>query len=136
MMIAPVSLVWVGLLLGVSFLATPVKFRAESLTVPVALDVGRVTFRLFGRVELLLSILLVVATLSVQGGAIATNSLILVGLALGVVLAQTLWVRPLLDERVELVLQGETPQRSSLHKLYVVLEVGKLALLVLTGVLA
>src|SRR5690606_35153067 len=45
--LAFVTLLWLGLLLGVSFLATPVKFAAPTLTLAVALDVGRVTFGLF-----------------------------------------------------------------------------------------
>lgn len=49
---------WLGLLLGVSFLATPAKFLAPSLTLPVALDVGRHTFFIFNKVEWLLSIVL------------------------------------------------------------------------------
>ncbi|WP_442580164.1 hypothetical protein ACSBOB_32705 [Mesorhizobium sp. ASY16-5R] len=43
---------WLGLLLGVSFLATPVKFRALSLDRPIALDVRRVNFAVFSKVEL------------------------------------------------------------------------------------
>lgn len=54
-----VALLWTGLLLGVSFLATPVKFMAPSLTLPVALDVGRQTFMALNWLELLLSALLV-----------------------------------------------------------------------------
>ena len=50
-MIRFIAYVWLGLVLGVSFLATPVKFRAKSLTRPVALDVGRTTFHAFGKLE-------------------------------------------------------------------------------------
>lgn len=56
-MIRLIAYVWLGLVLGVSFLATPIKFRAESLTLPVALDVGSTTFHAFGRLEWLLSII-------------------------------------------------------------------------------
>ena len=35
---------WAGLVLGVSFVATPVKFLAPSLSLADALAVGRVTF--------------------------------------------------------------------------------------------
>src|SRR5690606_22365267 len=54
---AIVSLVWIGALLGVSFLATPVKFLAPSLTLPVALDVGRQTFHWYNRLELVFAAL-------------------------------------------------------------------------------
>lgn len=46
---------WAGFLAGVSFLATPVKFLAPSLTLPVALDVGRQTFFAFNRSEIVLA---------------------------------------------------------------------------------
>ncbi|MBO0735377.1 MAG: hypothetical protein J2P48_02230 [Alphaproteobacteria bacterium] len=38
---------WVGILSGVSYIATPLKFRAASLTRAAALEVGRVTFQFF-----------------------------------------------------------------------------------------
>jgi hypothetical protein len=44
--------VWAGMIVGVSFIATPVKFQAPSLTIPVGLEVGRYTYRLFTTVEL------------------------------------------------------------------------------------
>ena len=55
------SWTWLGLILGVSFLATPAKFQAETLTLPVALEVGRVTFRLLDRLEWLLLAAVMVA---------------------------------------------------------------------------
>ena len=61
-----VSILWIGLLLGVSFLATPVKFQAPSLTLPVALDVGRQTFAVFNGVELGLSAVLMVCTIIIR----------------------------------------------------------------------
>jgi hypothetical protein len=34
-------ILWAGLILGVSFIATPVKFMAQHLTMPVALEIGK-----------------------------------------------------------------------------------------------
>lgn len=39
-----VALLWGGVVIGSSFIATPAKFMAPDLTLPVALEVGRVTF--------------------------------------------------------------------------------------------
>lgn len=47
MSVAIVSLVWAGMIVGVSGLATPAKFVAPSLNLPIALEVGRVTFQVF-----------------------------------------------------------------------------------------
>jgi hypothetical protein len=60
---------WAGFLVGLSFLAMPVKFMAPSLTLPVALDVGRQTFFVFNRSEImlpLLMLLLVVPQVSIS----------------------------------------------------------------------
>ena len=46
------ALFWAGFLAGVSFLATPIKFTAPRLALPVALDVGRVTFAALNKVEI------------------------------------------------------------------------------------
>ncbi|WP_415289162.1 hypothetical protein RSD66_04440 [Brevundimonas sp. S1H14] len=59
--VAFVATLWLGLLIGVSFLATPVKFQAPSLTLATALEVGQATFALFTRVEWGLVVLLALA---------------------------------------------------------------------------
>jgi hypothetical protein len=57
------ALVWAGMLIGISFLATPAKFLAPSLALPVALDVGRLTFGLFSLVEIVFAFLLLATAL-------------------------------------------------------------------------
>jgi hypothetical protein len=61
------ALVWAGMVLGASCLATPAKFLSPSLPRPVTLDVGRYTFRVFGRAEMALAALL--GLRAVEGGA-------------------------------------------------------------------
>lgn len=129
--IAQLAILWAGLLLGVSFLATPVKFFAPSLTLPVALDVGRQTFMVFNLVELALTVLLAglltrAPKPAIRGAAIAVAL---------VVAVQTFWLLPVLDARVQLILDGDTPPPSSLHTLYIALDVLKLALLAILAVL-
>lgn len=124
------SLVWAGILIGVSFLATPAKFLAPSLTLAVALDVGRQTFGLFSKIEIFFALALVVAAmLGRQQRAIQVTTVLVAAL----VAVQVMWLLPVLDERVEIILHGGTPGESSLHTLYIVLESGKLLLL---GVIA
>lgn len=131
-----ISLLWAGMVLGVSFLATPVKFMAPSLTLPVALDVGRQTFGVFTKLELLLALILLILVW-VQGAGSLQRPLyrrLISSLLLVLVLLQLLWLRPVLDDRVEIILQGGQPPSSWLHNVYIVVEVVKLAgLLVLGG---
>lgn len=113
--------VWAGLAFGVGFLATPAKFLAPSLSLPVALDVGRHTFRIYNQVELaLLAALLIPAALS--------RSRLRWCLALAppalVVLLEAAWLIPALDARVAVILAGGGARLppSALHALYIGME--------------
>ncbi len=122
------ALVWAGMVLGVSFLATPAKFLAPSLPRPIALEVGRQTFRTFGHVEMVLAALLgLSAPMSPRRRVLAlTPSLIVLG--------QALWLRPRLDARTLQAMDGRTPQSSSgLHVAYVAGEAAKLVILLAFG---
>lgn len=121
------AVLWLGLLLGVSFLATPAKFLAPSLSLPVALDVGRQTFAVFNGAEWLLIALLLVLL------AVGTRTPTAVGgfiVAAAVTVAQALWMLPALDARVGVIIAGGQPPPSSLHEIYLVAEVIKLLALI------
>ncbi|HEX6994465.1 MAG TPA: DUF4149 domain-containing protein [Gammaproteobacteria bacterium] len=141
---AVVSLVWIGVVLGVSFLATPVKFLAPSLTLPVALDVGRQTFHWYNRVELVIAAVTLIAAIASdrqriiwhdgadgarRGGALPYATLVAAFLLAAVVL-QGFFLLPRLDARVEVIIQGGTPPASVLHDVYVAVEAVKLGALV------
>lgn len=131
--VAFVALTWMGLLLGVSFLATPVKFQASSLDLAVALDVGRVTFAAFSTVELGLSLLLGIAALFARPRRLEMP---LAAIAIIIVAIQTLWLLPVLDARIEAVIAGQPMPPSLHHKLYAVMEVGKAGALAVLGTVA
>jgi len=130
LLLASVALVWAGMVVGVSGLATPVKFTAPSLTLPVALDVGRVTFQLFNRVEWGLAFVLVALGLVTQPRLLW----IAIGLVVVAVVLQAVWLLPALNARITAVIAGGTLPSSSLHAWYVVVEGVKLLGLVAIGV--
>lgn len=113
---------WLGLLVGVSFLATPVKFQAPSLELPVALDVGRVTFALFNRVEWVLVLLSILAAL-ISGFPRGWS--LLLGLIAFLLALQTFWLLPELNERIRVIITGEVPPASRHHMFYALLETVK-----------
>lgn len=125
-----IAALWTGLLLGVSFLATPVKFLAPSLSLAVALDVGRHTFAVFNKVEWLLA----VATLFLLFGVRSRFSALMIIVICGVVVAETFWLLPELDRRVGLIIAGQQPPASTRHSLYIVLEIVKLIALVTVSI--
>mgnify|MGYP001310938603 CR=1 FL=1 len=122
-----VATAWAGFLIGVSFLATPVKFMAPSLILPVALDVGRQTFHVFNRCEIALAVAML---LLVIWGLRSRIPIGLAAILMLLVVMQTLWMLPALDARVEAILKGGTPAPSPLHTAYIAVECAKLALLV------
>lgn len=131
---AIVALIWLGMLTGVSFLATPVKFIVQDLSLPVALQVGQATFDLFARVEWGLAAALV----ATSGLAWRQRplTLVLVLAIAGVVAVQAVWLLPALDARVDQIVAGVTPAASSHHMLYASLEAAKALLLAAAAFLA
>ncbi|MCG8504783.1 MAG: DUF4149 domain-containing protein [Sphingomonadales bacterium] len=125
-----ISLVWAGAVLGVSFIATPIKFRAPMLDRPTAFDVGRVTFLFFEKVEWALAILLILLIL----GAGPQSVPVVYGLIVVVIVAlQVLWLTPKLVRRAVMLSSGEVPPESSAHRIFVILEAIKLICLILFG---
>lgn len=120
--LAIVTAVWLGMLVGVSFLATPVKFQAPSLDLGVALEVGRVTFAAFTKVEWVLCLLLSALVLWHRS---TRGEMLLAGAAVLIVVVQALWLLPALDARVEAVILGRPMPPSVHHMLYAGLEAGK-----------
>ena len=124
-------LIWAGLSIGVAFLATPAKFLAPSLTLPVALDVGRQTFQVYSQTELVLLFALVVL-----GGWSKSKGRWYLILAIPglVVVAQALWLLPALDHRVSAIETGATHlPPSNLHRVYVAAEAAKVVSLLAGG---
>jgi hypothetical protein len=113
---------WLGMLIGVSFIATPVKFTAPTLSLSVALDVGRVTFGLFAKVEWLAAAALLVAVLFARPSPV----LLALTLALAAIVAvEGAWPLPVLTARIEAVIDGAPMAPSNHHILYVALEAAK-----------
>jgi hypothetical protein len=129
---AAATFLWLGMVLAISFLEAPLKFRAPGVTLQVGLGIGRLVFRALNACELALAAA-VVASFAVKppttGTAFAT------GIAVVTLLAQVLAVRPRLTRRSDAVLAGSDGPRSRAHWAYVGLEIPKVIALLITGVL-
>ncbi len=124
------ALIWAGMVLGVSFLATPAKFRVKSLPRTVAAEIGRETFRIFGSIEIIPAVLLGLR-------AAAAPKRLLAAMPGVIVLTQALWLRPRLAARTRPIVQGGAPPpRSTVHLAYVACEVAKLGALLGLGLMA
>lgn len=124
--------VWAGIIIGVSLIATPVKFQAPSLTISTGVEIGRYTFRLLARIELcfLIAVIITAGIAHVQSITIAVLGLIVVEMVL-----QRFWLLPVLDNYVSQILVGGLPSFSIHHRIYAVMEAVKAALLIVGSAL-
>jgi hypothetical protein len=130
-----VPFIWLGAVLGISFLEAPLKFRAPGITVPLGLGIGRLVFTALNRLELILAAVLTAAMLAGDVGLAADLPTALL-VALWVLLAvQQVVLRPRLNRRTSLILAGANLPRSRQHLAYVALEGAKVVLLPVLGIL-
>lgn len=120
--------IWVGALLGISFLATPIKFRAQTMPYHAALELGQRTFRAFAPVEW--GLLAAVALLGEVWQPAPVRLVAPLALLTGLLVVQHAWVRRDLNARVDRVLRTlERPRRTGIHRVYIAAEVAKVAAL-------
>lgn len=118
---------WAGMIVGVSFIATPAKFLAANLGTRAAFDVGRATFELFNSIEVGLAITLLAVVLYAQRRIL---TIILTVSLLAMTATQALVVLPVLSDRVSAIVAGFGVAPSYVHSLYVLMEIAKTGLLV------
>jgi hypothetical protein len=123
--------VWLGMVLAISFIETPLKFRAPGVTLQVGLGIGRLVFRALNACELALAAVVVgcfAITPPAMGIAVAA------AVAVVTLLVQVLAVRPRLSRRSDTVLAGEDGPRSRAHWAFVGLEIVKVVTLLIAGI--
>ena len=94
-LVGAVGCVWLGMVLAISFLEAPLRFRAAGVTLALGLGIGRLVFAALNRVEAVLAITVLVAAVLLPhppvclAGAAATAALV----------ARIVLVRPALVRR-------------------------------------
>lgn len=127
-----VVFVWLGMVLAISFLEAPLKFRAPGVTIPIGLGIGRLVFRVLNAVEAAFAVVVIIA---VVAGNASTNIDVLTACAAVVLAVQLTVVRPMLTRRSDQVLAGgDSESRSHAHLYYVAFEIAKVALLIALGI--
>ncbi|WP_373141721.1 hypothetical protein [Mycobacterium marinum] len=120
------------MVLAISFLEAPLKFRAPHVTLQIGLGIGRLVFRALNIVEVVFA--LVLAAIAVSGPA-PLRIIVAFGVVVAALAVQLLAVRPRLTHRSDQVLAGLDAPRSRAHYVYVGLEVVKVVALIVAGIL-
>jgi hypothetical protein len=129
---AAATFVWLGMVVAISFIETPLKFRAPGVTLQIGLGIGRLVFRTLNVCELVLAAV-VVGCFAVEPPSVVTG--VAAAIAVVALLVQVLVVRPRLARRSEATLAGADGPRSRAHWAYVGLEVVKVIALLIAGIL-
>jgi hypothetical protein len=127
------TFLWLGMVLAISFVEAPLKFRAPGVTLQIGLGIGRLVFRALNAAEVVLALGVGAGLLAGSSGtAAATAAYVVAAAALA---AQLLAVRPALTRRSDAVLAGADGPRSHAHLWYVGLELVKVVALAAAGIL-
>lgn len=127
-----ICFIWAGLVLGISFLEAPLKFTAPGIDLKLWLGIGRIVFTALNKIELILGVTAVL--LLVLEKPKKSSLITLVGVIFILVL-QSFWLLPILDARAQEILANKLVIPSGHHIYYIGLEVIKVILLLLTGVI-
>ncbi|MFT3715057.1 MAG: hypothetical protein QM774_03665 [Gordonia sp. (in: high G+C Gram-positive bacteria)] len=126
---------WLGMVLAISFIEAPLKFRAPHITIPLGLGIGRLVFRALNSVESAIAVALIV--IAAVSGAWPTGAIVGLSIAVLALVVQIVGVRPVLSRRTDAVLadpENVPSERSHAHLAYVGCELVKVAALIATGV--
>jgi hypothetical protein len=124
------TFVWLGMVVAISFVEAPLKFRAPDVTLRIGLGIGRLIFRALNTCELLFAVIVGAALFTDRTPARLDVALCV---AVGALLLQLVLVRPLLSKRTAEVLAGDDGARSRAHYVYIALELVKVVALIVAG---
>lgn len=125
---AALTFTWLGMVLAISFLEAPLKFRAPGITIPLGLGIGRLVFRALNLAEIALALVIAATLLSNPGHWIPF------ALPSAMLVIQVAAIRPALTKRSDAVLAGHEGPRSHAHLWYVACEGIKVIGLVWLGI--
>ncbi|MFK7809055.1 MAG: hypothetical protein AB8F74_14725 [Saprospiraceae bacterium] len=116
--------IWLGLVLGISFMEAPLKFQAPDITLALGLGIGRLVFGALNKIEIVFSFLLIAlhwndfkALNKLHLGSLITLFII--------VAIQSVYLLPVLDERAGVIISGQEPPASAHHLWYILIEIVK-----------
>ncbi|WP_299159603.1 hypothetical protein [uncultured Tenacibaculum sp.] len=122
--------IWIGFIASISFMEAWLKFKANGVTTQIGLSIGRLIFKALNTVELSLAIIILVTLLLNKNSNLLKKLL----LPFVILVIQTFYLLPVLDERAIKIIANISVEKSYNHILYVLLELLKIITLLLTGI--
>ena len=123
-----VPVLWLGFVSAISLMEAPLKFQAPSVDLAIGVDIGKLVFSALNRVEW---VFFLIAFSSIMLSKNNRKPFVLGVVLCSILLIQTYYLLPILDERAALVIARKPVEESNMHFYYVGLELIKITLLFL-----
>jgi len=127
------TFVWIGFVCAISFMEAWLKFRAPGMNLQLGLGIGRLVFNALNKVELVMAVAILVNLLFSKSPYNEWQNLFFV-VPLVILLLQTFYLLPALDQRAGVIISGDNVAPSSLHFYYVGMEAVKVVSLIIYGI--
>ena len=119
--------IWLGLVLGLSFIEAPLKFQAPGISLQLGLGIGQLVFGVLNKIEIALNLLLILfVSYHYNASKIILGATIVLTL---IILLQSVVLLPQLNQRAMQIILGENLPTSYHHLAFVMLEILKLIIL-------
>ena len=126
-----IPFIWFGAVGAISFMEAPLKFTAPNVTIPLGVGIGQVVFHMLNRIEIVLCLMFAFTLAIVRPRS--RTAVIIFAFTAAVLIFQTFWLFPLLDERSSAVISGTADPFSRLHIVYIIADSIKLLALLGLG---
>ncbi len=127
------TFVWIGFVCAISFMEAWLKFRAPGINLQLGLGIGRLVFNALNKVELIMAVAILINFMFSKNPYNEWPNLLFL-VALGILLVQTFYLLPALDQRAETIINDGTVTPSNLHFFYVGVEFIKVISLLIFGI--
>lgn len=124
-----IPILWLGFVLSISFMEAWLKFLAEGVTQAIGLSIGRLVFGTLNKIEWFFMVVLIVSNFKSNRFSKEKTLRNIVSTLVVILLLQTFYLLPALDQRAEMIINGIEPSASYFHFYYVFLELLKVVLL-------
>jgi len=125
---------WAGSVSSISFMEAWLKFRVKGVTRPIGLSIGKKVFSALNKVEwalwLFFTVFYVIHIPLELSGSLTLYTLITI-----ILILQSAYLYPMLNYRANLIIDGKEPPKSRVHLINGIMEVAKVAMIIITGFL-
>lgn len=124
---------WFGMVAAISFIEAPLKFQAPGITIPLGLGIGRLVFAALNAAEGLILLALTILSFWPRTARVSGARLAAWGALAILFVVKVAVVRPPLNARTDLVLQGADPGQSPWHYVYIACDLVVMAVLIVAA---